>query len=77
MRSHFWTVRFVCTDMWAPICIFLHVSGQNESVQLKPTGTLCNQYTLRKYLIHGLASEIFGFPSLCHSADQKTKSVSI
>ena len=35
---------FICTDAWAPICIFLHESGQNESVQLKPIGTL---YILR------------------------------
>ena len=33
-------IVFNCTDAWAPICIFLHVSGQNESVQLKPIDTL-------------------------------------
>ena len=33
-------IVFNCTDAWAPICIFLLVSGQNESVQLKPIGTL-------------------------------------
>ena len=33
-------IVFICTDAWAPICIFLHVSGQNESVQLKAIGSL-------------------------------------
>ena len=33
-------IVFICTDAWAPICIFLYVSGQNESVQLKPIGSL-------------------------------------
>ena len=25
-------IVFICTDAWAPFCIFLHVSGQSESV---------------------------------------------
>ena len=33
-------IVFNCTEAWAPICIYLHVSGQNESVQLKPIDTL-------------------------------------
>ena len=33
-------IVFICTDAWAPICIFLYVSGQNESVQLKAIGSL-------------------------------------
>ena len=33
-------IVFICTDAWAPICIFLYVSGRNESVQLKPIGSL-------------------------------------
>ena len=36
---------FICTDAWAPICISLHVSGQNESVQLKPIGSLYYKIT--------------------------------
>ena len=35
-------IVFICTEAWAPICIFLYVSGQNESVQLKPIGSLYN-----------------------------------
>ena len=37
------SVVFICTDAWAPICIFLHVSGQNESVHIKTTDTLYNK----------------------------------
>ena len=33
-------IVFICTDAWAPICIFLHVSDQNESVHIKTTETL-------------------------------------
>ena len=33
-------IVFICTDAWAPFCIFLHVSGQNESVHLKAIGSL-------------------------------------
>ena len=33
-------IDFICTDAWAPICIFLHVSGQNESVHIKSIDTL-------------------------------------
>ena len=33
-------IVFICTDAWAPICIFLHVNGQNESVPIKTTDTL-------------------------------------
>ena len=33
-------IVFICTDAWAPICIFLHVSGQNESVHIKTVDTL-------------------------------------
>ena len=33
-------IVFNCTEAWAPICIYLHVSGQNKSVQLKPIDTL-------------------------------------
>ena len=33
-------IVFICTDAWAPIFIFLYVSGQNESVQLEPIGSL-------------------------------------
>ena len=33
-------IAFICTDAWAPICIFLHVSGQNESVHIKSIDTL-------------------------------------
>ena len=33
-------IVFICTDAWAPFCIFLHVCGQNESIQLKPIGSL-------------------------------------
>ena len=31
---------FICTDARAPIRIFLHAIGQNESVHLKPFGSL-------------------------------------
>ena len=27
---------FKCTDAWVPICIFSHVTVENESVHLKP-----------------------------------------
>ena len=27
-------IVFISTDVWAPVCIFLHVSGQNESVPI-------------------------------------------
>ena len=33
-------IVFICTDAWAPICIFLQVSGQNESVHIKSIDTL-------------------------------------
>ena len=33
-------IVFICTDAWAPICIFLHVSDQNESVHIKSIDTL-------------------------------------
>ena len=33
-------IVFICTDAWAPIYIFLHVSGQNESVHIKTIDTL-------------------------------------
>ena len=33
-------IVFICTDARPPICIFLHVSGQNESVHIKTTDTL-------------------------------------
>ena len=33
-------IVFICTDAWAPICIFLYVSGQIKSVQWKPIGSL-------------------------------------
>ena len=47
------TIVFNCTDAWAPICIFLHVSGQNESVQLKPIGTLYLMECYRASIIEG------------------------
>ena len=37
-------IVFNCTEAWAPICIYLHVSGQNESVQFKPIDTLCEVF---------------------------------
>ena len=40
-------IVFNCTEAWAPICIYLHVSGQNESVQLKPIDTLYFPMTLK------------------------------
>ena len=33
-------IVFKCTDAWAPFRINSHVSGQNDSVQLKTTDTL-------------------------------------
>ena len=33
-------IVFICTDAWAPIFIFLPVSGQNESVHIQTTDTL-------------------------------------
>ena len=41
-------IVFICTDAWAPFCIFLQVSGQNESVQLKPIGSLFPPYCTGK-----------------------------
>ena len=43
-------IAFICTDAWAPICIFLHVSGQNESVHIKTTDTL--YFQSRPYTLH-------------------------
>ena len=40
MIIHNRIIDFICTDAWAPICIFLHVSGQNESVHIKSIDTL-------------------------------------
>ena len=40
MQTYNRIIVFNCTEAWAPICIYLHVSGQNESVQLKPIDTL-------------------------------------
>ena len=38
--THNGIIVFICTDACLPICIFLYESGQNESVQLKPIGSL-------------------------------------
>ena len=37
-------IVFICTDAWAPICIFLHVSGQNESAHIKTIDTLFDSW---------------------------------
>ena len=45
-------IVFNCTEAWAPIRIYLHVSGQNESVQLKPIDTL-----------YDIIYDIFSYPA--------------
>ena len=39
-------IDLICTDAWAPICIFLHVSGQNGSVHVKSIDTLYVQVSI-------------------------------
>ena len=67
-------IVFNCTEAWAPICIYLYVSGQNESVQLKPIDTLFFQCppNSERSLFAVRVFEVFG-PNSANSEHQKLK----
>ena len=54
---------FICTDAWAPICILVHVCSQNETVQLKPIGSLVDTHDSETQKI-SLTSKVYYFMDL-------------